>query len=631
MSRNIAFPLLIEDYQDLKEIGRGSYGVVFSGYFNYFNQATESIERYDVALKVTRFQGDQSGLSANCLREIATLRTLGSDPMHHIVKLNVIFFQELAEVDQVRSSSMQGHSSSSSSSNESSSNSSRTSNLSLMRQNDPRSSSIRVEGSVSPRTYFVCVQVYDFILWDLKRYLDIQAEIYGFMSAMHSETTIQARSVRNSTSSLLGPRSSTLSETTPRSHHASKAPRDDPELRARRYLPKSVVKSILYQLLVAVKHAHSLNVLHRDIKPDNILLFDPNLLQSELSKEDTIKYYQLQQARESKKRPRNQSPNGLVMPESVQVYLGDFGLARFFQEPSTAIYTHEIVTLHYRPPEILLGIQPYSTFVDIWSIGCIFAELVNFKKLFDGDSEIGQLMKIFRLFGTPSYATSIPSSRNGSTLTSLPNFNVAFPKFPEPTDFKAKLADSLDHNLDEAGLDLLSSMLKLDPTERISASEALTHRYFSDLIDHLGDDNSHSSSSIMITSIIQSSISGPSISTNLSTTRLLASHRLLVSPRDRMSALSTPSSGTAPTLTGSNPRSARGTSTSTSDLDLPTSPESPRQPLFNENPSSNRRSGRNVRSRLDSNIAHLAFEEEEREQEQSRTSNTSQRSLRPRR
>ena len=81
--------------------------------------------------------------------------------------------------------------------------------------------------------------------------------------------------------------------------------------------------------------------------------------------------------------------------------LADFGLARAFGIP-VKNYTHEVVTLWYRAPDILMGSKKYSTSVDIWSVGCIFAELVNQKPLFAGASEEDQLDKIFKIRGTPT-------------------------------------------------------------------------------------------------------------------------------------------------------------------------------------------------------------------------------------
>ena len=81
--------------------------------------------------------------------------------------------------------------------------------------------------------------------------------------------------------------------------------------------------------------------------------------------------------------------------------IADFGLARAFSIP-TRPYTKEVVTLRYRAPELLLGATEYSTPVDLWSVGCIFAEIVSKRALFDGDSEQDQIRKIFRIMGTPN-------------------------------------------------------------------------------------------------------------------------------------------------------------------------------------------------------------------------------------
>lgn len=118
------------------------------------------------------------------------------------------------------------------------------------------------------------------------------------------------------------------------------------------------VKSFLYQLLKGVAYCHFHRVLHRDLKPQNLLI----------NREGDLK-------------------------------LADFGLARAFGIPVRS-YTHEVVTLWYRSPDVLLGSRKYSTPVDIWSIGCIFAEMVTGKPLFTGTSEETQLDMIFRHLGT---------------------------------------------------------------------------------------------------------------------------------------------------------------------------------------------------------------------------------------
>jgi serine/threonine protein kinase len=91
---------------------------------------------------------------------------------------------------------------------------------------------------------------------------------------------------------------------------------------------------------------------------------------------------------------RDLKPQNLLIDKDGNVKLADFGLARAFGLP-VKTYTHEVVTLWYRAPEILLGAKEYSTPIDIWSIGCIFAEMAQRKALFIGDSEIDQIFKIF--------------------------------------------------------------------------------------------------------------------------------------------------------------------------------------------------------------------------------------------
>ncbi|GMF19235.1 unnamed protein product [Phytophthora lilii] len=94
-------------------------------------------------------------------------------------------------------------------------------------------------------------------------------------------------------------------------------------------------------------------------------------------------------------------PQNLLINREGELKLGDFGLARAFGIPVRS-YTHEVVTLWYRAPDVLMGSRKYSTPVDIWSVGCIFAEMANGGPLFAGTSEADQLDRIFRLLGTPT-------------------------------------------------------------------------------------------------------------------------------------------------------------------------------------------------------------------------------------
>jgi len=188
------------------------------------------------------------------------------------------------------------------------------------------------------------------------------------------------------------------------------------------------MKVLMAQLLEGLYFCHRHRIVHRDLKPANILL----------NQDGTLK-------------------------------IADFGLARAFQIPMHT-YTHEVVTLWYRAPEILLGEKHYSPAVDLWSVGCIMAELARGKVLFRGDTEIGQLYEIFQVLGTPADVNGLWPG-----VSRLPDYSNMFPKW-EPKDLQAKLP-----MLDRDGIDLLSKLLKYHPAERISARQALQHPFFAEL------------------------------------------------------------------------------------------------------------------------------------------------------
>jgi len=160
---------------------------------------------------------------------------------------------------------------------------------------------------------------------------------------------------------------------------------------------------------------------------------------------------------------RDLKPQNLLIAKDLKLKLADFGLSRMFNLPMGKM-THEIITLWYRPPEVLLGIEEYTTKVDSWSSGCIFAEMLLDKPLFAGDSEIGQIFKIFQIMGTPN-------EENWSGISKLPDFKYTFPIW-KPTKFSEIFAKC---NIDKNGLDLLEKLLCMDPDKRISISEAMEH------------------------------------------------------------------------------------------------------------------------------------------------------------
>ena len=197
-----------------------------------------------------------------------------------------------------------------------------------------------------------------------------------------------------------------------------------------------VMRSFLYQLIRGVAFCHQHRVLHRDLKPQNLLI----------NREGELK-------------------------------LADFGLARAFGIPVRS-YTHEVVTLWYRAPDVLMGSRRYSTPVDIWSIGCIFAEMSNGRPLFPGTSENHQLNLIFRALGTPTEEIY-------PDIGDLPDYSKVAAQqstvYPAPQNLKALCPD-----MDDVMLDLLSRMMHYDPAKRITCTEAMEHPFFHELLTNRG-------------------------------------------------------------------------------------------------------------------------------------------------
>ncbi|RAL17446.1 protein kinase [Aspergillus homomorphus CBS 101889] len=189
-------------------------------------------------------------------------------------------------------------------------------------------------------------------------------------------------------------------------------------------LDQSQIKSFIYQVLCGTAFCHRNRVIHRDLKPQNLLI-----------------------------------------SSSGQLKLADFGLARAIGIPVNT-FSNEVVTLWYRAPDVLLGSRAYNTNIDIWSIGCIMAEMYLGRPLFPGTSNDNQLHRIFRLLGTPTEASWPGVSR-------LPEYRPSI--YPQEGLMDLR---QVFWQADELALDLLRKMLRLCPEQRVSAAEAIMHPWF---------------------------------------------------------------------------------------------------------------------------------------------------------
>ncbi|KAG4207477.1 hypothetical protein ERO13_A03G067900v2 [Gossypium hirsutum] len=187
---------------------------------------------------------------------------------------------------------------------------------------------------------------------------------------------------------------------------------------------ESQIKCYMKQLLSGLDHCHSRGIMHRDIKGSNLLVNNEGILK-----------------------------------------IADFGLANFYCSGKRQLLTSRVVTLWYRPPELLLGSTDYTAAVDLWSVGCVFAELLLGKPILQGRTEVEQLHKIFKLCGSPP--------DDYWKKSRLPHATLFKPQQP----YNSCLQETFKI-LPATAVNLVETLLSVEPYKRGTASSALALEYF---------------------------------------------------------------------------------------------------------------------------------------------------------